>query len=68
MGYAIRTERYRFVQWQNWETKVVVARELYSLRDDPHEMKNIVNDADAKAVVARLAKRLAKGWKDALPK
>jgi iduronate 2-sulfatase len=68
MGYAIRTERYRFVQWQNWKTKVVVARELYSLRDDPHEMKNIVNDADAKAMVARLAKRLAKGWKAALPK
>ena len=68
MGYAIRTNKYRFVQWQNWRTKDVVARELYSLIDDPHEMKNIVNEKGSKLIVARMTKRLGDGWKAALPK
>ena len=68
MGYAIRTNKYRFVQWQNWRTKDVVARELYSLIDDPHEMKNIVNEKGSKLIVARMNKRLGDGWKAALPK
>ena len=68
MGYAIRTNKYRFVQWQNWTTKVVVARELYSLLDDPHEMKNIVNEKGSRVIVARMTKRLGDGWKAALPK
>ena len=67
MGYTIRTARYRFVEWQNWKTKAVVTRELYNLRDDPHEMKNVAGEAWAASVVTRLAKRLAKGWKAALP-
>ena len=67
MGYTIRTERYRFVEWQNWKTKAVVARELYNLRDDPHEMKNIAGEAESSSVLTRLAKGLAKGWKAALP-
>ena len=68
MGYAIRTNKYRFVQWQNWRTKGVVARELYNLIDDPHEMKNIVNEKGSKLIVARMNKRLGDGWKAALPK
>ena len=68
MGYAIRTKKYRFVQWKDWKTKVVVASELYSLLDDPHEMKNIVNEKVSKAVVTRLTKRLDDGWKSELPK
>ena len=68
MGYAIRTNKYRFVQWQNWTTKVVVARELYSLLDDPDEMKNIVNEKGSRVIVARMTKRLGDGWKAALPK
>ena len=67
MGYTMRTERYRFVEWQNWKTKAVVARELYNLRDDPYEMKNIAGKAESSSVVTRLAKRLSKGWKAALP-
>lgn len=67
MGYTIRTARYRFVEWQNWKTKTVVARELYNLRDDPREMNNIADEAEFASVVTRLAKRLAKGWKAALP-
>ena len=68
MGYSIRTKRYRYVEWQNWKTKAVVARELYDHRSDPDEMKNVVGEAQARPVAARLAKRLAKGWKSAMPK
>ena len=68
MGYSIRTKRYRYAEWQNWKTKAVVARELYDHRSDPDEMKNVVGEAQARPVAARLAKRLAKGWKSAMPK
>ena len=68
MGYSLRTKRYRYVEWQNWKTKAVVARELYDRRSDPAEMRNVADEAQVRLVVDRLAKRLAKGWKSALPK
>ena len=68
MGYSLRTKRYRYVEWQSWKTKAVVARELYDRHSDPVEMRNVADEAQARPVVDRLAKRLAKGWKSALPK
>ena len=68
MGYSLRTKRYRYVEWQSWKTKAVVARELYDRRSDPAEMRNVADEAQVRLVVDRLAKRLAKGWKSALPK
>ncbi|MDD9866192.1 MAG: sulfatase, partial [Verrucomicrobiales bacterium] len=68
MGYSIRTKRYRYVEWQNWKTKAVGARELYDHRSDPDDMKNVGGEAQARPVAARGAKRLAKGWKSAMPK
>ena len=68
MGYSLRTKRYRYVEWQSWKTKAVVARELYDRRSDSAEMRNVADEAQVRLVVDRLAKRLAKGWKSALPK
>ena len=67
MGYSFRTKQYRYVEWQNWKTKAVVARELYDRHIDPDEMENLADDASVQSVVDRLAKRLANGWKSALP-
>ncbi len=41
MGYAMRTDRYRFIEWINRETGDVVARELYDHAVDPQENTSI---------------------------
>ena len=35
MGYAVRTDRYRYVEWQKAESGDVLARELYDAVADP---------------------------------
>ena len=40
MGYAVRSERYRYIEWRSRETGEVVARELYDHRRDPGETIN----------------------------
>jgi arylsulfatase A-like enzyme len=37
MGYSIRTERYRYTEWENGEH----GRELYDYLDDPGELNNL---------------------------
>ena len=37
MGYSIRTEKYRYTEWVNWESKELAAIELYDHRTDPDE-------------------------------
>ncbi len=67
MGYAIRTTRYRYVQWQNWRTKRVVASELYDLDKDPLESINLADQPGHEATIKRLSLRLEQGWESALP-
>jgi iduronate 2-sulfatase len=62
MGYTVRTQRYRYVEWQEWETKQVVARELYDLASDPHETRNIARDSTHNRTVKELARILSAGW------
>ena len=60
MGYAIRTDRYRYVAWfaeDFAKNKVLasarpVAVELYDYRKDPHETVNVAQD-EAYQVVTR---------------
>lgn len=67
MGYAVRTDRYRYVEWQEWESKNVVARELYDHETDPHEMQNVAEETQHTGTVKQLAELLRRGWKSALP-
>jgi iduronate 2-sulfatase len=67
MGYAIRTDCYRYVEWQEWETKRVVARELYDHRNDATEMVNVASRKQYEATTAELSKLLGAGWQAALP-
>ncbi|MGB0241835.1 MAG: sulfatase-like hydrolase/transferase [Verrucomicrobiales bacterium] len=41
MGYAMRTDRYRYVEWIHRETRAVIAQELYDHKIDPGEKKNV---------------------------
>ena len=58
MGYSIRTERYRYTEWRDFQTGGVQARELYDHRSDPQETTNLVEHASQKMMVAELAGKL----------
>ncbi len=69
MGYAMRTERYRFVVWvgRNDHTKVD-AIELYDHQTDPQENTNVAKLPANAALVGQLMAQWKKGWQGALPR
>jgi arylsulfatase A-like enzyme len=67
MGYAVRTDRHRYVEWRKRDGAEVVARELYDHQTDPAEDRNIAGDPANQATVERLSKILAAGWKGNAP-
>jgi arylsulfatase A-like enzyme len=66
MGYSMRTDRYRYTEWQDKEGKVL-ARELYDHQADPAETRNVAEGADQTTVIAELSKKLKDGWRAAKP-
>jgi len=58
MGYSIRTDRYRYTEWRDFQTAAVQATELYDHRSDPQEMTNLAAHEDQKTIVAELAKTM----------
>jgi arylsulfatase A-like enzyme len=67
MGYTVRTDRYRYVEWRNWKTGAVQARELYDHQTDPNEIKNLAKEPTEKENLKQLQQTLQSGWKAALP-
>ena len=67
MGYAVRTHRYRYVEWREWESKQVVARELYDYDTDPYETRNVATQPDQADTIREVAGILERGWKSVLP-
>jgi len=65
MGYGIRTDTHRYVEWREWKSKKIIARELYDHTTDGNEMTNVAG-RDSERVM-RLSRRLTDGWKAALP-
>lgn len=52
--FALRTERYKYIQYHGvWDTE-----ELYDLREDPAESRNLIEDPGLLAVKVDLRKRL----------
>jgi len=61
MGYrAVRTERWKYIHYADMDG----ADEIYDLRDDPFELRNLM--ADARAPKAMLQQRLARLLRDEL--
>ncbi len=58
MGYALRTERFRFVQWRENASGKVVAEELYDHKRDSQETVNVVGQAEYAESLNELRKRL----------
>ncbi len=67
MGYTIRTAGHRYVEWREWKTRKVIARELYDHQVDPQEMRNLHGDASYGEVLRRHRDILAAGWRGARP-
>jgi arylsulfatase A-like enzyme len=67
MGYSMRTDRYHYVTWINWNTKEVAATELYDLVTDPDETTNLATDPTMATTIADLEQRRVAGWRAARP-
>jgi arylsulfatase A-like enzyme len=57
LGIAMRTDRYRYVEWTNQAGKLVV-RELYDHQADPQENENIAVDAKNDPLMAELSRQM----------
>jgi len=76
MGYTMRTDRWRYTEWQDRRTHAVVARELYDhqaepstpLGPGPGENVNLAGRPEHKATVRELSAKLKAGWRAARPK
>jgi len=58
MGDSMRTDRFRYTEWQNLKTGEVAARELYDHQGDSAENRNIANLAKHASLVKQLSKEL----------
>jgi len=77
MGYAIRTKRWRYVEWVKFDKKSVkpiwnelLGTELYDhteedIVENVAESVNVVSDPKKKKIVEQLSKRLHAGWRRA---
>ncbi len=69
MGRAIRTERYRLVEWtvRGKDLTEFAEYELYDLETDPGENVNLASRPEHAALVEQLRAQLHAGWRAALP-
>ncbi|WP_299184055.1 sulfatase [uncultured Aquimarina sp.] len=67
MGYAMRTDRYRFIVWKDYKNKqkAPVFVELFDHRSDPDETVNIAQNNPE--IVKQLMEQFNKGWEGNLP-
>ena len=56
VGYALQTDRYRYIEYQRTVTEQVVARELYDHYEDPTENHNVAQKINYKSTVSKLSK------------
>ena len=59
MGISVRSKNYRYTEWRNRKTGMLVGRELYDHQNDPGETRNQAEEAHYASVANRLASQLA---------
>ena len=67
MGYSMRTDQFRYTEWQDKKNGEVKFRELYDLRNDPLCKESIVDKAGSEKLVAELHEMMKAGWRNARP-
>lgn len=65
MGCAIRTDRYRYIEWRHRNSGKVEARELYDHQTDPQEDQNIADAADHQILIQELSARAFQNFRPA---
>jgi iduronate 2-sulfatase len=68
MGCAMKTDRHRYVEWQDRSSKEIVSQELYDHHTDPAENQNIAGQSANRDLVSQLSTQLRAGWQAAKPK
>ena len=58
MGYGLKTDRWSYNEWRNFQTGEVVARELYDEKADPQETVNLAGTPEGLAQIPALAAQL----------
>ncbi len=66
MGYGIRTDRFRYIEWhgdnyrsnKKYDTGNIKGREMYDLKNDPLETRNVVKDDTYKSEMLALKEKL----------
>ncbi len=74
MGYALRTEQYRYIEWVSFSGPPVYkpkwnksyGTELYDHQRDPEENWNRADDPDYKETRVMLSQKLHAGWRAAI--
>ena len=56
MGRSVRTERYRYTEWNDGKE----GEELYDYQSDPKELKNLANNAKLKTELQAKLRSIAK--------
>ena len=67
MGYSMRTDRYRYTEWQDQKTGEAKYTELYDLKNDPLCKESIVFKPENRDLVAKLHEMMKAGWQSAKP-
>ena len=72
MGYALRTDRYRYVEWYVWNNEenkagLLLLKELFDHQIDPQENINIAMHPENRELIEALSKQLKKGWRYSKP-
>ena len=67
MGYSVRTDRYRYVEWRDWKSGRVEARELYDHQSDPGETHNVAGQQKYRGMLEDHRSLLTQGWRAAAP-
>lgn len=62
LGRSLRTERYRYTEWESDEVA-----ELYDHETDRHEFRNLARDPTHAGVKEQMKRLLHDGWRAALP-
>ena len=61
IGYALKTDRYRYIEWRRTKTGEILARELYDHQVDPAENKNVAEKAEYGATVKEMHELMGQG-------
>jgi len=67
MGYALRTERYRYIEWKSMRNGKLLERELYDHDPDPQENANVIAEPAYAEAIKELEQMMNRGWRGALP-